>query len=100
MYTSSYTNYTCLLLSEGPSFLVFWPEESAVSVVNACKITDPEPDSLQLQQDCKVKVGRNIYSGKVAAIGKCYAIILCPLAYCTSMWKDTSSGSSMSLLYL
>ena len=83
MYTSSCTNYTCLLLSEGPSFLVFWPEESAVSVVNACKITDPEPDSLQLQQDCKVKVGRNIYSGKVAAIGKCYAIILCPLAYCT-----------------
>ena len=83
MYMSSYTNYTCLLLSKGPSFLVFWPEESAVSVVNACKITDPEPDSLQLQQDCKVKVGRNIYSGKVAAIGKCYAIILCPLAYCT-----------------
>ena len=83
MYTSSYTNYTCLLLSKGPSFLVFWLEESAVSVVNACKITDPEPDSLQLQQDCKVKVGRNIYSGKVAAIGKCYAIILCPLAYCT-----------------
>ena len=75
-------------------------QRRAVSVVNACKITDPEPDSLQLQQDCKVKVGRNIYSGKVAAIGKCYAIILCPLAYCTSMWKDTSSGSSMSLLYL
>ena len=80
MYTSSYTNYTRLLLSKGPSFLVFWPE--AVSVVNACKITDPEPDSLQLQQDCKVKVARNIYSGKVAAIGKCYAIILCPFAYC------------------
>ena len=54
---------------------------SAVSVVNACMITDPEPDSLQFQQDCKVRVGRNIYSGKVAAIGKCYAIILCPLAY-------------------
>ena len=54
---------------------------SAVSVVNACKITDPEPDSLQFQQDCKVRVERNIYSGKVAAIGKCYAIILCPLAY-------------------
>ena len=89
-----------LLLSKGPSFLVFWPEESAVSVVNACKITDPEPESLQLQQDCKVKVGRNIYSGKVAAIGKCYAIILCPLAYCTSMWEDTSSGYSISLLYL
>ena len=44
-------------------------------------ITDPEPDSLQFQQDCKVRVGRNIYSGKVAAIGECYAIILCPLAY-------------------
>ena len=77
MYTSSYTNYTCLLLSKGLSFLVFWPEESAISVVNACKITDPGPDSLQLQQDCKVKVGRNLYSGKVAAIGKvlCYNFV-------------------------
>ena len=82
MYTSSYTNHSYLLLSKGPSFLVFCPEESAVSVVNACNITHPEPDSLQLQQDCKVKVGRNIHSGKVAAIGKCYAIILCHLAYC------------------
>ena len=74
MFTEKIINRTCMPLFKGRSFLIFWPEESAVSVVNARKITDPEPDSLQLQQDCKVKVGRNIYSGRVAAIGKYYVI--------------------------
>ena len=55
---------------KGPSFLILWPEESAVTVVSASKIMDPDPDSLQVQQDCNVKVARSIYSGKVAAIGK------------------------------
>ena len=43
--------------------------------MNASKITDPEPDSLKLQQECKVKVGKSIYSGRVAAIGKHYATL-------------------------
>ena len=68
-------NHARMPLFKGPSFLIYWPEESAVSVVNSCKIIDPEPDSLQLQQDCKVKVGRTIYSGRVAAIGKYYTIL-------------------------
>ena len=75
MSTEKIINRTCMLLFKGRSFLIVWPEESAISVVNACKITDPEPDSLQLQQDCNVKVGRTIYSGRVAAIGKYYAIL-------------------------
>ena len=74
MPTEKIINRTCMPLFKGPSFLIFWPEESAISVVNACKITDPELDSLQLQQDCKVNVGRSTYVGRVAAIGKYYAI--------------------------
>ena len=49
---------------------MFWQEENATSVVNACNITDPEPNGLQVQEDCRVKVGKSIYAGVVAAIGK------------------------------
>ena len=44
--------------------------------------------NLQLQQDCSVKVGSSIYSGKVAAIGKCYTVSFPVHTTCTPLWEE------------
>ena len=81
---------------KGQAFL--WPEESAVTVISANKITDPEPDSLQLQQDCSVKVGRSVYSGKVAPIGKYFTVSSSPYYMYSSVRRKAGPGASMVLL--
>lgn len=60
----------------GQYFLVMWPEEASVSVVCEDDIASPELHSLKTGVDCKVKAGRSLWSGRVAAVGK-FVLNLC-----------------------
>ena len=54
----------------GQYVLVFWPEESSISVVSEEDIVSPQLHKIESGVDCRVKVGRNVWPGKVAAVGK------------------------------
>ena len=60
----------------GQYFLVMWPEEASVSVVCENDIASPELHSIKTGVDCKVKAGRHLWSGRVAAVGK-FVLNLC-----------------------
>ena len=47
---------------------MYWPEEDLVSAV--CQTSIIEPDNLVYKTICKVKVGRKVYPGIIADIGK------------------------------
>ena len=65
--------YLVLLFSNaGQYVLVFWPEESSISVVSEKEIVSPELHKIESGVDCRVKIGKNVWPGKVAAIGKSY----------------------------
>ena len=49
-------------------YLVFWPLESAVSVVPDSKVADTA--KISIGDDCTVKEGKKSYKGQVAAVGK------------------------------
>ena len=51
-------------------FLVYWPHEEGVSVVPGKPIVTAEPDDLDVGSDCEVRLGKEVYAGKVAAVGK------------------------------
>ena len=52
----------------GRFFLIFWPLESAVTVVPEAKIESPNTN-LSVGDTCTVWEGKKSYTGKVAAIG-------------------------------
>ena len=48
--------------------LIYWPSEDSVTAVPSKSIVEP---SLRVGEYCKVKYARNVYDGRVIAIGKC-----------------------------
>ena len=61
--------------------LVYWPNEEGVSVVSRNAIVMPGADNLVVDSECRVRVGKEVYAGKVAALGK-EAYICTVFAYC------------------
>ena len=51
-------------------FLVYWQDEEGVSVVPRKVIVTAEPNDLDVGSDCKVHLGKKVYAGKVATVGK------------------------------
>ena len=51
----------------GRFFVVLWPLEAAVTVVPEQKMDSSEHT---VGEECTVKEGKNVYTGKVAAVGK------------------------------
>ena len=49
-------------------FLVFWPEEDAVTTVAEGNVVNAE--KLKVGESCNVKMGRKTYPGQIAMIGK------------------------------
>ena len=50
---------------------MFWPVEESVSVVCGDDVVSPQLSALDIGATCDVKVGKKLWKGKVAAIGKC-----------------------------
>ena len=61
---------TVLYCYTGRYFLVFWPLESAFTVVPESKVVDADGDRPSVGDECQVKERRSVYSGRVAGIGK------------------------------
>ena len=51
-------------------FLVYWQHEEGVSVVPKKAVVTAEPDHLDVGSVCEVRLGKEVYAGKVAAVGK------------------------------
>ena len=51
-------------------FLVYWQHEEGVSVVPKKDIVTDESAVLDVGSVCKVRLGKEVYAGKVAAVGK------------------------------
>ena len=47
--------------------LIYWPEEDCTSVVSCHDVV--EPQDLKIKVPCKVKVGKEVYTGVIAEIG-------------------------------
>ena len=61
-------------------FLVFWPDEDAVTALSASKIVAPPlPEVGDL---CRVKMGKRVYSGEAVAVGKTTNMLLDLYAHC------------------
>jgi len=61
--------FTCsYILSSERFFLVFWPEEDAVTTVAEGNIV--KADTLKVGESCCVKSGRKTYIGQIAMIGE------------------------------
>ena len=47
--------------------LIYWTGENSVTLVPREKVMEAE---IEVGSECKVKQGRKVYTGKIAAIGK------------------------------
>ena len=45
---------------------MFWPEEESVTVVPMARVLDGS----SVGEECRVKMGRAFYTGKIKAVGK------------------------------
>ena len=68
------------LCSVGEFCLVYWEEEEAFSVVKADDVVD---GVLRAGEYCSIKIKKQVYSGLVAGVGKCYFVVkTLPVACC------------------
>ena len=65
--------YSPCIVCTGRFVLVYWEEEESVSVVLSTDIV--QPPELYIGCDCSVRICRSVFSGKVAAIGKCTTVM-------------------------
>ena len=51
-------------------FLVYWPDEEGVSVVPRKAVVITQSDDIDIGSDSQVCLGKDVYTGKIAAFGK------------------------------
>ena len=51
-------------------FLVYWPDEEGVSVVPRKAIVIAQSDDVDVGSESQVRLGKDVYAGKIAAFGK------------------------------